>query len=110
MNLNLSRKELESAPHREGWQEPTEYESIYLLHDGKHDSGYALICIVGRKSDGSLEKAAWCDDICWKHSGKGSYTMRTDMCHPSRVVHCWGWDTTFRVGASLSSTDVEVFS
>lgn len=108
--LNLSRKVLEAAPHRSRGQDTTTYDSIYLLSDGKHDSGYGLICIVGRKADGSLEKAAWCDDICWKHSGNGTYTMRTDMCFPSRVVHCWGWDTTFKVGVSLSSTDVEVLS
>jgi hypothetical protein len=34
--------------------------------------------------------------------------MRTDMTYPGGVVHCWGWDTRFTVGASLSSTDISV--
>lgn len=108
---NVTRKELEGAPSRERWDEPTTYQSLYLLSDGKHDSGFSLICIVGMKADGTLEKAAWCDDICWiQKSSKGAYSMRTDMCHPSRIVHCWGWDTTFKVMRSLSSTDIEVWS
>jgi hypothetical protein len=110
--VNLSRKELEAAPGREGWQGPSDYTSIYLLPGRrKHDSGYSLIQVVGVKDDGSLECAAWCDDICWKHSphphGR-DYTMRTDMTYPGGVVHCWGWDTRFTVGASLSSTDISV--
>lgn len=103
MSQNLSRKELEAAPERLGWQETTFYRSIYLLPSRKkHDSGWHLICIVGAKEDGGLEKAAWCDDINWAGSADG---LRMDMTFPSGVVHCWG-RKRFAVGASLSSTDV----
>ena len=105
---NPSRKELEAAPERASWQTPTTYDSIFLLPTRqKHDSGYGLICIVGEIKDG-FEKAAWCDDVSWKHSPSRHYTMRTDMTYPGGVVHCWGWNTTFTVGISLSSTDITV--
>ena len=106
---NVTRKALESAPERASWKEATTYSSIYLLNTRKmHDSGFGLICIVGMKSDGTLEKAATCDDICWHHDPSRNYTMRTDMTHPAGVVHCWGWSESFTVGVSLSSTDVYV--
>lgn len=108
-DLNLSRKVLKAAPKRVDWQEPATYASVYLLNSRqKHDSGWGLIRIIGRKEDGSLEDAGWCDDICWKHAPSRHYTMRTDMTFPSGAVHCWGWNTTFTVGAALSSTDISV--
>lgn len=112
MSTNVSRAELEAAPQRKSWNEASEYDSIYLLPTRKkHESGFHLICIVGCNGE-KLEKAAWCDDICWKvghtHSGQG-FSMRTDMTYPGGVAHVWGWNTRFRVGMSLSSTDVEVF-
>lgn len=109
MTNNRPRKELETAPQRASWREPTTYQSVYLLPARtKHDSGYSLIQIVGVKEDGSLETAAHCDDVCWKHEPSRHYTMRTDMTYPGGVCHCWGWNTTFTVGASLSSTDISV--
>lgn len=112
MSMNVSRAQLEAAPERHSWKEPTEYDSLYLLPTRKkHDSGYHVICLVGRNGD-ALEKAAWCDDICWKTAPthpKQSFAMRTDMTYPGGIAHVWGWNTRFRVGASLSSTDVEVF-
>ena len=112
MSEQHSRKELEAAEDRENWQEPSTYSQIYLLPSRKkHDSGWSLVSIVGVKDDGSLEAAAYCDDICWKHEprkDRRDYTMRTDMTYPGGVVHCWGWSTEFVVGSSLSSTDVTV--
>ena len=112
MSTNVPRKELEAAPEREGWEGPSVYRSLYLLPSRKkHDSGYGLIIIVGRSADGSLEKAAWCDDICWRHQAhphEYDYTMRTDMTYPGGIAHCWGWNTEFEIGASLSSTTVTV--
>ncbi len=112
MSANVTRAELEAAPGRKSWYEVSEYDSVYLLPTRKkHDSGYHLICIVGRTGD-TLEKAAWCDDICWKFDPthpQQSFAMRTDMTFPGGVAHVWGWNTRFRVGMSLSSTNVEVF-
>lgn len=110
--MSATRKELEAAPQRSRWDEVTRYSSIYLLPTRKkHDSGYHLICIVGQKSDGAFEKAAWCDDVCWQYDGPtmsqdNRYVLRTDMTYPSGICRMWGWDTAFEVGASLSSTDV----
>ena len=111
MSQNISRKELASAPWRESWLLPTSYPSIYLLPSRKkHDSGYHLIHIVGRNSDGSLETAAACDDVCWivDSPGGDKFAMRTDMTYPGGVAHIWGRGLTFTVGESLSSTDVTV--
>lgn len=106
------RAELLAAPDRDGWQGPTIYKSIYLVPSKKkHDSGYHLIRIVGVKEDGSLEGAAYCDDICWRHEGAPNqydYMMRIDMTYPGGIVRRWDWHRKFIVGASLSSTDVTV--
>lgn len=105
-SMNVSRKDLEAAPERK-WNEESDYSSIYLLPTKKkHDSGWHLICIVGLK-DGSLEKAAYCDDVCWNFNAPmRDMGLRMDMTYPGGVTHIWSNDYKFKVGTSLSSTDV----
>lgn len=105
-SLNVSRKDLEAAPER-NWQEESTYSSIYLLPTKKkHDSGWHLICIVGVK-DGVLEKAAYCDDVCWNCEGDfRDMALRMDMTYPAGVTHVWSNSFSFKVGSSLSSTNV----
>jgi hypothetical protein len=101
------REDLLSAPQRD-WQKHSTYKEIFVVPSRKkHDSGWHVMVIVGVKDDGSLEQAAWCDDICWNvDSMKKEYTMRTDCTYPSGIMHFW--NALFTVGTSLSSTDITV--
>ncbi len=102
----VKREELLNAPQR-NWQLKSTYNDIYIVPSRKkHDSGWHLMVIVGVKEDGSLEQAAWCDDICWDVRGRDGYMMRSDMTFPGGVLHFWG--ARYEVGHSLSSTDVKV--
>ena len=104
---DTKRVALLKAQQREAWDKPTTYSELFVLPSGKkHDSGWALMVLVGVKKDGSLERAAWCDDICWDVQGVDEYRMRTDCTYPSGILHFWG--STYTVGASLSSTTVMV--
>lgn len=122
----IKRKDLITLPHRK-WDETKDYDFLLLTANGqKHDSGYALIAIIGcnHSSEGvDAEIAATCDDICWtmpvKHPygmiepNKNRMIMRTDCLFPSGILRIWGsgeqyFKGKFKVGASLSSTDVEL--
>lgn len=102
-----SRTGLLKAPVRD-WQTHSTYKEIFVIPTRKrHDSGWMLMAIVGKKDDGSYERAAWCDDICWHtETTHKEYAMRTDCTYPGGILHFW--NATFTVGSSLSSTDVTV--
>lgn len=101
--------ELRKLPVRD-WQEDSKvYRSLMIIPSGKkHDSGYALMYIIG--TDEKLEPveiAAACDDINWQDlDGLPNWALRTDMYYPGGIVHFWSPSHNFRVGCSLSSTDV----
>ena len=98
-------KDLKNLPRRE-WGATTIYNSLIVINSGrKHDSGYALMYIVGIKDSKPVEIAAACDDINWKMNG---LNFRNDMYYPSGAIHFWGNEVRFRVGYSSSSTDVEL--
>ena len=106
-SARTKRAELLSAAERADWQKPTVYREIFVLPSGKmHDSRWAVMILVGVKEDGSFERAAWCDDICWNVQGVSEYEMRSDCTYPSGILHFWGCEYT--VGISLSSTTVTV--
>jgi hypothetical protein len=100
-------KELRNLPFRK-WDEVKNYKSIVVLPSGKkHDSGWALMYIIGLDSERKpIEIAAACDDICWKIPTATEYNFRNDMFYPSGAIHFWSNGHSFKVGASLSSTDV----
>ena len=102
-----SRTGLLKAKER-NWQEKSTYKDIFVVPTRKkHDSGWMLMAIVGVLPDGSYERAAWCDDICWDmQTTIREYSMRCDCTYPSGILHFWG--ATFTVGVSLSSTTVTV--
>lgn len=123
---NIKRKDLLVLPHRK-WDEVKDYDFLLLTANGeKHDSGYAMIAIIGciyTDKNIDAEIAATCDDIVWtmpvKHpygkieTGKNRMIMRTDCLFPSGIMRIWGsgehyFKGKFRVGANLSSTDVEL--
>lgn len=97
--------DLKKLPVRD-WDKDTQYQGLYVINSGKkHDSGYALIYIIGINGE-EMEIAAMCDDIVWDVSQCQKYDFRTDMLFPSGIIHYWSNNFNFLVGASLSSTDV----
>ena len=100
-------KELRNLPFRK-WDEIKTYYSILVVPSGrKHESGWALMYIVGLDIDKNpIEIAANCDDICWKIPASSGDIFRNDMFYPSGAIHFWSRGYSFKVGCSLSSTDV----
>ena len=85
------------------WQEKRAYSELFVVPSKKkHESGWTLMVLVGVLSDGTYEKAAWCDDICWNIQTRPDHSMRCDCSYPGGILHFW--NATFTVGHSLSST------
>jgi hypothetical protein len=101
-------KELRALPHRQ-WDEVKTYESIIVISSGKkHDSGWALMYVIGCDG-GKKEIAAACDDICWDVTAiTKTGQLRNDMYYPSGAIHYWGNGLKFKVGCSLSSTYITI--
>ena len=123
----LKRKDLLTIPDVKKWDEEKVYDFLLITASGeKHESGYSIIAIIGCNNTDKgcdAEIAAYCDDICWtmpiKHPygfinpDKNRMIMRTDCLYPSGIMRIWGsgehyFKGKFKVGASLSSTDVEL--
>ena len=118
MDLNSwSYKELMALPVRR-WDEEKEYESLLLISTRKkHDSGWAVMAIIGVRNGQPEEiAAACCDDIEWKlppmNTGGVSQwdigQFRTDCALRSGALHVWQSYAKFRVGKALSSTTIEM--
>jgi len=97
-------KELLNLPKRD-WDKEIIYHSIAVINTKcKHDSGWGIMAIIGLdKNQKPIEIAAYCDDIRWDFNG---LSFRNDMFYPSGIIHFWGREAKFKVGASLSSTDI----
>lgn len=100
-------RELRKLPQRK-WDEKKIYNSIIVISSGKkHDSGWSLMYVIGLDCNRKpIEIAASCDDINWQIPQTVGYQLRNDMFYPSGAIHFWGNGYEFRVGASLSSTDI----
>lgn len=105
----MTLKELRKLPTRK-WDEVKSYESIIVIPSGvQHDSGWALMYIIGLDSEQKpIEIAAACDDICWKIPTSTNYDFRTDMFYGNGAIHFWSNEYLFIVGTSLSITDVSL--
>lgn len=101
-------KDLLKLPERK-WDEEAIYSSIAIINTKrKHDSGWALMAIVGlNEKQKPIEIAAYCDDICWDFNG---LSFRNDMFYPAGIIHFWSRQAKFKVGISLSSTDVTLIA
>ena len=116
LNLWL-RKDLLALPVRE-WHEVSEYDSLLLLSTGrKHDSGGAMMAIIGVRDLKPVEIACnYCNDIGWKFPRwsivcDGRYSigqMGMDCALKSGALHAWTDRGKFRVGTALSSVTVEL--
>jgi len=110
-----SRKELFALPRRK-WGESKEYDSVLIISTRrKHDSGWAIMAIIGVNEQKPVEIACeCCDDIEWmfppmKYAGNFAIgQIRTDCCFRSGAIHAWSRYSRFRVGLALSSTEIEV--
>lgn len=120
-----TRPQLLALP-RKPWKESRRYDWLYIVPSGEpHDSGYAVICVVGVNRDAEVsavgEICGWCDDINWSFPTKHPYDkvregqhyniLRTDIEYPSGIVRMWAsselrFKGRFEVGATLSSLDV----
>lgn len=113
----MSRKELLALPTRKWDAEGVEYDSLVLLSTRKkHDSGYAMIAIIGCRKGEPVEIAAQCcDDVEWvlpEPIRRGDFLfgqVRMDCSMKNGALHVWSNDAVaFRVGRALSSTSVKV--
>ncbi len=113
-----SRKELMALPVRE-WGISSEYDSLLLLNTRKkHDSGWAVMAIIGVSAGKPVEIACnCCDDIEWKFPPMKTIgdwkpvsigQMRMDCAFSSGALHAWKHQAKFRVGVALSSTEIEL--
>jgi hypothetical protein len=110
-----TRKDLLALPARKRDDVKT-YKSIALVPTSrKHSSGYSWIAIIGfNDHEQPVEIAAYCDDISYSFPEgisalKSAWmTLRTDMFYPSGIAHVWSRHYCFRVGASLSSTTIDL--
>jgi hypothetical protein len=113
------RDDLLKLPTR-AWDAESDYDSLLLLSTRrKHDSGWAIMAIVGVRDGQPVEIAcACCDDIEWRLPpmmtvGGGTYSigqMRMDCAMRSGALHAWARKAKFRVGAALSSVKVELLA
>jgi len=101
-------KELLKLPIRD-WTKITVYPSIAVVNSRKkHDSGWALMAIIGlNKEQEPIEIAAYCDDISWDLNG---LSLQNDMYYPSGVIRFWSRESQFEVGHGLSSTEIRLIS
>jgi hypothetical protein len=115
-----SRAALLTLPHREWSDESPRYDSLLIFSTGKkHDSGWAMMAIIGVRKQIPVEICTSCsDDIEWKMPAAKTYgdnkeytrgQYRSDCVIKSGALHVWTREGKFRVGASLSSTEIEFF-
>ena len=106
-----SRDELMKLPVR-AWNANSEYDSLMTISTRrKHDSGWAMMAIIGVIDSQPVEIAcACCDDIEWKMPPMvySIGQMRMDCAIRSGALHTWAQKGKFHVGAALSSTIVEL--
>ncbi len=114
MEINdWKRADLLALPKR-AWDTESNYDSLLLLSTRrKHDSGWALMAIIGVREGKPVEIACdCCDDIEWKlpametcgefHLGQ----IRTDCAMRSGAMHVWTRKGKFQVGRALSSVSI----
>lgn len=110
-----TRHALLRLPSR-AWDAVRIYDSLLILSSEKpHDSGWAMMVIIGVLRGRPCEIVSRCsDDVEWKSPPMLSGTnwsigqMRTDCCMKSGALHFWQNDRRFKVGTALSSITIEV--
>lgn len=105
---NMTRNQLLALPCR-AWNDVKDYLCIIVVPTGKkHGSGWALMAIVGCNENGKpYEIAAYCDDIQWV-TQQTEYEFRTDMFYKNSCIRFHSREFKYRVGASLSTTEIKM--
>lgn len=105
---NLTRKQLLNLPER-NWDEVKEYSAVIVVPTGKkHDSGYALMAIVGCDENCKpCEIAAYCDDIQWL-TRITEHGFRCDMFYKNSCLRFHSCEFNFQIGESLSTTPIKM--
>lgn len=110
-----SRKELLSLPVR-AWDKCSSYDTVLVISTRKkHDSGFAMMAIIGVNDGVPVEIAGnGCDDIEWvlpdaKQLGTCKIgQFRTDCMLKSGAIQAWSRGYRFDVSHSLSSMTIEL--
>ena len=110
-----TRKELLALPERP-WNVVRTYESILLFPTNrKHDSGFALMLVIGCYDRKASEIAvSTSDDIKWHISEMercGDYhlaNLRTDCFVKNGGLHFWMENNAFTIGHAVSSVNIYV--
>lgn len=107
--VNITIEELLSLPVRD-WDKETIYDTIIVCPTTDvHDSGYRLMAIIGCNNLKPVEIAAYCDDLGFliRHLEDPIYPLsfNCDMIL-SNCIHFHSYYSKFKVGESLSSTNV----
>lgn len=109
-DIKMSRKDFLALPRRK-WDEVKEYTDIYIVPDyDLHESGFRLMAIVGQNKEEPMEIAAYCDAIQWiNKTNGGEYDwLHSDMLPQTNILHFWSREVNYRVGWSLSSTEITI--
>ena len=96
---------------RRRWDIHSEYDSVTIVPTShKHpDSGYRMMAIVGHHERGPSEIAAECDVIDWeREDGMEAAIVKNEMDPTTNLLRIWGHTCRFRVGNSLSTTDITI--
>ena len=104
--INITKKSLLQLPKR-AQNKTTIYDSIVLINSRKkHDSGYAIMYIVGYINLKPVEIIRGStDSIIWNLNGLHLYT---DMFYPSGLIHFFNFDCKIEVSEALSTTFVNL--
>jgi len=106
---HATKKDLLLLPHKHR-SEIKIYDSLLVCKNGKHESKYATMLIVGLyNNDIDLKKAEivsfYSDAIHWKTN---NLDLNTDMFFPSGLIHFFSWSAKFQAGWALSSMNIEL--
>lgn len=102
----ITKKSLSRLPKRT-WDIESVYDSIIIINSKrKHESGYAIMYIVGCIDCKPVEIIeGCCDSIHWIFN---NLMFGTDMLYPSGLIHFFGIDCKLKVGCSDSTIDIEL--
>lgn len=106
---DITRKFLLGLPKKE-WDKTSFYDMIIIFNSKyKHSSEYAIMNIAGfyyEQGKGKFELiAGCCDSINWKLNG---LPLHNDMLYPSGLMRFFTKDCKFKIGASLSTIEIEL--
>jgi hypothetical protein len=90
------------------WNKGGTYDQLLFVNSGKkHESGWAIIYIIGCIDCEPIEIVANCDDIYFDDFLHSRRDLYFDMYYPSGILRLWGHDIEFKIDHALSSTEIK---